>query len=134
LGTFRGVTLVDDFAHHPTASPKPLAALRGKFSKAKLWAVFEPRSNTTRRKHLSKRLRQAFDAADEIVFAAPYLAEKIPEDERLHPEQIVADLKARGKKAFFLPSLEEIVALIQRDAKPGDVSVSCPNGRLRRHL
>ncbi|HEX5037763.1 MAG TPA: UDP-N-acetylmuramate:L-alanyl-gamma-D-glutamyl-meso-diaminopimelate ligase [bacterium] len=128
LGTFRGVTLVDDFAHHPTAVAETLAALRGKFGKSKLWAVFEPRSNTTRRNIFQNDFAKAFDAADEIVFAAPYLAEKIPEDERLHPEQIVADLKARGKKAFFLPSLDEIVALIQRDAKPGDVVCFMSNG------
>lgn len=128
LGTFKGVTLVDDFAHHPTAVAETLAALRGKYGKAKLWAIFEPRSNTTRRNIFQKDFAQAFDAADEIIFAAPYLAEKIPEGERLHPEDIIADLKARGKKAFFLPSIDDIVVLVARDAKPGDVVCFMSNG------
>lgn len=128
LGTFRGVTLIDDFAHHPTAVAETLAALRGRYGNAKLWAVFEPRSNTTRRNVFQKDFVRAFDPADEIVFAAPYLAEKIPEGERLHPEEIVADLKARGKKASFLPSIDDIVSLIARDAKPGDVVCFMSNG------
>jgi UDP-N-acetylmuramate: L-alanyl-gamma-D-glutamyl-meso-diaminopimelate ligase len=128
LGTFRDVTLVDDFAHHPTAVAETLAALRGRFGKAKLWAVFEPRSNTTRRNIFQHDFAKAFDAADEIIFAAPYLVEKIPESERLHPEQIVADLKARGKKAFFLPSNDDIISLIARDAKAGDIICFMSNG------
>jgi len=128
LGCFRGVTLVDDFAHHPTAVAETLAAMRGKYGPAKLWAIFEPRSNTTRRNIFQSDFAKAFDAADEIVFAAPYLAEKIPEGQRLHPEQIIADLKERGKKAFYLPSIDEIVALIARDAKPGDVVCFMSNG------
>ncbi len=128
LGTFRGVTLIDDFAHHPTAVAETLAALRGKYGKSKLWAIFEPRSNTTRRNIFQKDFAQAFDPADEIIFAAPYLAEKIPEGERLHPEEIVADLKARGKKAFFLPSVDDIVSLIARDTKAGDVVCFMSNG------
>jgi UDP-N-acetylmuramate: L-alanyl-gamma-D-glutamyl-meso-diaminopimelate ligase len=128
LGTFRGVTLIDDFAHHPTAVAETLAALRGRYGRSKLWAVFEPRSNTTRRNIFQKDFAQAFDAADEIVFAAPYLAEKIPAGERLHPEEIVADLKARGKKAFFLPSVDDIVSLIAREAKAGDIVCFLSNG------
>ncbi|HSA58456.1 MAG TPA: UDP-N-acetylmuramate:L-alanyl-gamma-D-glutamyl-meso-diaminopimelate ligase [bacterium] len=128
LGTFRGVTLIDDFAHHPTAVAETLAALRGRYGKAKLWAVFEPRSNTTRRNIFQKDFARAFDPADEIVFAAPYLAEKIPEGERLHPEEIVADLKALGKKAFFLPSIDEIVALIARESRSGDIVCFMSNG------
>ena len=128
LGAFKGVTLIDDFAHHPTAVAETLAALRGRYGRAKLWAIFEPRSNTTRRNIFQKDFAQAFDAADEIIFAAPYLAEKIPEGERLHPEKVVADLKARGKKAFFLPSIDDIVALIARDTKPGDVVCFMSNG------
>jgi UDP-N-acetylmuramate: L-alanyl-gamma-D-glutamyl-meso-diaminopimelate ligase len=128
LGVFRGVTLIDDFAHHPTAVTETLAALRGRYGTAKIWAVFEPRSNTTRRNVFQKDFAKAFESADEVVLAAPYLAEKIPEGERLHPEAIVADLKARGKKAFFLPSIDEIVALIARDARPGDVVCFMSNG------
>lgn len=128
LGCYRGVTLVDDFAHHPTAVAETLAALRGRYGSAKLWAIFEPRSNTTRRNIFQSDFAKAFDTADEIIFAAPYLAEKIPEDQRLHPEQIIADLKERGKKAFYLPSIDEIVALIGRDARPGDVVCFMSNG------
>jgi UDP-N-acetylmuramate: L-alanyl-gamma-D-glutamyl-meso-diaminopimelate ligase len=128
LGTFRGVTLIDDFAHHPTAVAETLAALRGRYGRSKLWAIFEPRSNTTRRNIFQKDFVRAFDDADEIVFAAPYLAEKIPAGERLHPEEIVADLAARGKKARFIPSVDDIVAVLSREAQDGDVVCFLSNG------
>jgi UDP-N-acetylmuramate: L-alanyl-gamma-D-glutamyl-meso-diaminopimelate ligase len=128
LATIKGVTLIDDFAHHPTAVAETLAAIRGKYAHRRLWAVFEPRSNTTRRNIFQKDFAAAFDAADEVVFAAPYLAEKIPEGERLHPEEVVSDLKARGKKARYVPSVDDIVAVLNGETRDGDVVCFMSNG------
>ncbi len=128
LATIRGVTLVDDFAHHPTAVSETLAALRSKYGTRRLWAIFEPRSNTTRRNVFQEDFAAAFDAADEIIFAAPYLPEKIPEPDRLHPEDVVADLQKRGKKALYIPDVEHIVDTVAKEAAPGDVLCLMSNG------
>ncbi|MBI3541149.1 MAG: UDP-N-acetylmuramate:L-alanyl-gamma-D-glutamyl-meso-diaminopimelate ligase, partial [Deltaproteobacteria bacterium] len=127
LGTIDGVTVIDDFAHHPTAVRETLAALRSKY-RGRLWAIFEPRSNTTRRKVFEKDFATAFDDADEIIFAAPYLPEKIPQEERLEPVQVVEAMKKRGKKARYLPSVEEIVRVVLEEKKSGDVICIMSNG------
>lgn len=128
LATIRGITLVDDFAHHPTAVAETLAALRSKYGPRKLWAIFEPRSNTTRRNIFQKDFAVAFDPADEIIFAAPYQPEKIPEAERLHPEDVVSDLQKRGKKARYLPEVDRIVDAVAKEARSGDVLCIMSNG------
>ncbi len=128
LAEIGGITVIDDFAHHPTAVRETLEALRGKYGPRRLWAVFEPRSNTTRRNIFQKEFASAFDPADRVLFAAPYLPEKIPEAERLHPEEVVDDLKARGKNARYVPSIDEIVALLKKEGRSGDVICLMSNG------
>lgn len=129
LATVKGITVFDDFAHHPTAVRETLAALRGKYGpKAKIWALFEPRSHTTRRNIFQKDFASAFDDADEIVIAPPYLPEKIPEAERLDPEQMIEDLRTRGKKARTFSSIDEIVNTVAQEARSGDVLCFMSNG------
>ncbi len=131
LATIRGITLIDDFAHHPTAVLETLKAVRHRYPEGKLWAIFEPRSNTTRRKVFQKDFVTAFEPADEIIFAAPYLPEKIPEEERLDPLQVVEDLKTHGKKARYFSSashIDEIVGTITREANSKDILCFMSNG------
>src|SRR5271170_4543882 len=91
-----GVTIIDDFAHHPTAIRETLRALRASYPGARLWAVLEPRSNTLRRNVFERELIEALGLADEIVLAGVFKQESIPEGERLHPEAILLGLKAAG--------------------------------------
>src|SRR5207245_4959195 len=105
VGEAHGVVVIDDFAHHPTAVAGTLAALRLRYPERRLRAVFEPRSNTSRRRIFQKDFCRALTAADEVVLAEPFskTSDPIPAEERLDPEQIVADLVQRGVAARLMP-------------------------------
>ncbi|MBI2501134.1 MAG: UDP-N-acetylmuramate:L-alanyl-gamma-D-glutamyl-meso-diaminopimelate ligase [Deltaproteobacteria bacterium] len=128
LGTYRGVTLIDDFAHHPTAISETLKAIRACYPEARLWALFEPRSNTTRRKIFEPLFPDAFQEADETIIAPLYHPEKIEQEERLSPETIVAELSRRGKKARQASSIDEIAGWVGEEARPGDIVCLMSNG------
>ncbi|MCS7091288.1 MAG: UDP-N-acetylmuramate:L-alanyl-gamma-D-glutamyl-meso-diaminopimelate ligase [Limisphaera sp.] len=128
LGVPDGVTLVDDFAHHPTAIRVTLDALRLKYPNQRLWAVFEPRSNTTRRNIFQKSLVAAFAPADRVVIAPVARLEQLAPHERLDPEQLVADLKETGKLAWYFPDVDAIVTHLARETNGGDVVVLFSNG------
>ena len=91
-----GVTIIEDFAHHPTAIRETLRALRSVYPQSRLWAVLEPRSNTLRRKVLEGEIVESLRLADRVILAGVYQQERIPEDERLHPEDVVRALNERG--------------------------------------
>ena len=92
-GVARGVTVVDDFAHHPTAIRETVLALKGRFGPGKLIAAFEPRSATSRRNVFQNEFADALSVADEVVLAPLYAPEKVPEGERLDVERLAADLR-----------------------------------------
>jgi UDP-N-acetylmuramate: L-alanyl-gamma-D-glutamyl-meso-diaminopimelate ligase len=123
-----GVTVIEDFAHHPTAIRETLKTLRAVYPKARLWAVLEPRSNTLRRKVLERDLVESLQQADRVVLAAVYQQSRIPEDERLHPEEVVATLNAAGTKAQLLENADAIVAGIAPELAAGDVVAILSNG------
>jgi UDP-N-acetylmuramate: L-alanyl-gamma-D-glutamyl-meso-diaminopimelate ligase len=123
-----GITVIDDFAHHPTAIRETLRALRSVYPQARLWAVLEPRSNTLRRKVLAADLVESLRLADRIVLAGVYQQQRIPEDERLHPEDVVAELDAQGAAAELLADADTIVAAIAPRLEPGDVVAILSNG------
>jgi UDP-N-acetylmuramate: L-alanyl-gamma-D-glutamyl-meso-diaminopimelate ligase len=123
-----GVTIIDDFAHHPTAIRETLRALRAAYSGAKLWAVLEPRSNTLRRNVFERELVEALGLADEIVLAGVFKQESIPEAERLHPEGILRGLRAAGHRAELHQNAAEIVDAIVPRLKSGDVVAILSNG------
>jgi UDP-N-acetylmuramate: L-alanyl-gamma-D-glutamyl-meso-diaminopimelate ligase len=123
-----GVIIIDDFAHHPTAIAQTLKALRARYAGRKLWAVLEPRSNTLRRRVFQKELAQSLAIADEVVIAAIFKSEAIPEDERLHPETVIADLQQAGIPAQLLPTADAIVAAIAPKLRDGDVVAILSNG------
>ena len=123
-----GVTVIDDFAHHPTAIAQTLTALRARYAGRKLWAVLEPRSNTLRRRVFQKELAESLGIADEVVIAAIFKSEAIPEDERLHPEAVVEDLRSAGTPAQLLPTADAIVDAIAPELNGGDVVAILSNG------
>ncbi len=127
-GEARGVAVVDDFGHHPTAIRETLRALRVKFPGRRLWAVFEPRSNTTRRNLFQSELVDALERADVVVVAEVAKLEQLPPNERLNPERLMQDLKLTGKPAAYLPTVESIIEHIAAGAKPGDVVCVFSNG------
>jgi len=127
-GVAAGVTVIDDFAHHPTAVRATLAATRDRYHGRRVWAVFEPRTNTTRRSVFQEDYARSFDDAGRIVIAAVDHPERAPEGERFSVERLVADLKARGKDAEYVPTVAGIVALLVRDARRDDVVLVMSNG------
>ena len=127
-GIAGGVTVVDDFGHHPTAIRETLKALRLKYPHEKIWAVFEPRSNTTRRNVFQSELAGAFADADAVVVAEVARLEQIAPEERLDPEKLMTDLKTAGKNAAYLPDVNAIVAHIVKGAQGGDIVCVFSNG------
>lgn len=127
-GEAGGVTVIDDFGHHPTAIAQTLAAMRVKYPAAKLWAVFEPRSNTTRRAVFQDVLPKAFSGADGVFLAKVARIEQLPENERLNPEKVADDLRRAGKEARYEPDVAAIVEGVAKSASPGDVVIVFSNG------
>ncbi|MGC1300029.1 MAG: UDP-N-acetylmuramate:L-alanyl-gamma-D-glutamyl-meso-diaminopimelate ligase [Alloacidobacterium sp.] len=123
-----GVTVIDDFAHHPTAIRETLRALRGAYPNARLWAVLEPRSNTLRRNVFERELIESLAIADRIVLAGVFKQESIPEGERLHPETVVKGLRQSGKDAALFPDANSIVESMVPKLRAGDVVAILSNG------
>ncbi len=123
-----GITLIEDFAHHPTAIRETLRALRAVYPQARLWAVLEPRSNTLRRKVLAPELIASLGLADRVVLAGVYQQERIPEAERLDPEEIVRALNAAGTPAELHPNADSIVAALAPQLASGDAVAILSNG------
>ncbi len=123
-----GITMIDDFAHHPTAIAQTLKAVRTRYPGRRIWAVLEPRSNTLRRKVFQHELAQSLAVADHIVLADVFKSEAIPENERLDPAHVVADLTNHGKPARLLSGADAIVEAIAPELRSGDVVVILSNG------
>lgn len=127
-GVIAGITVVDDFAHHPTAVRETLKALRSKYPGQRLFVVFEPRSATSRRKVFQKEYGDAFGHADITVIAKPYDQTKIPESDQFSSDQLVDDLKSIGKQAFLMDSVAQGVSEVVSKSRPGDVIAVLSNG------
>jgi UDP-N-acetylmuramate: L-alanyl-gamma-D-glutamyl-meso-diaminopimelate ligase len=127
-GDRRGVTVVDDFGHHPTAIRETLRALRVKFPGRRVWAVFEPRSNTTRRKIFQNELVEALEQADAVVVAEVARLEQLPPAERLDPERLMRDLRLKGRPTAYLPDVESILNHLLDGVAEGDVVCVFSNG------
>jgi UDP-N-acetylmuramate: L-alanyl-gamma-D-glutamyl-meso-diaminopimelate ligase len=124
----KGITIIDDFAHHPTAIAETLRALRTRYNGRRLWAVLEPRSNTLRRNVFQDDLVKSLSIADQVVVASIFKSEAIPEDERLDVQSVIAALVNAGKRARQLASADEIVDSIAPELKSGDVVAILSNG------
>ena len=127
-GEARGVTVIDDFAHHPTAIRETLKALKARFPNRRLWAVFEPRSNSTRRSVFQDDLAAAFGDADKVVVAKVARLDQIPEAERLDAERLIVDVQTYGAEAAYLPDVDAIVNHVTAQAAEGDVVCVLSNG------
>lgn len=123
-----GVTIIDDFAHHPTAIAGTLTALRSNYPAARLWAILEPRSNTLRRNVLQDELAKSLSLADEIVVANVFKSEAIPEAERLDLAAVAAQILKHGRRARIVPTVDGIVQLIAPELRSGDVVAILSNG------
>jgi UDP-N-acetylmuramate: L-alanyl-gamma-D-glutamyl-meso-diaminopimelate ligase len=123
-----GVTIIEDFAHHPTAIAGALTALRSRYPGARLWAILEPRSNTLRRKVLQGDLARSLALADEAIIANVFKSEAIPESERLDLAALASEVKKHGKRARMVPEVDGIVQLVAPELKPGDVVAILSNG------
>jgi len=126
-GTARGVAVYDDFAHHPTAIAETLAGVRSAYPDHRIWAIFEPRSATSCRKIFQSEFARAFEAADRVLLP-PIFRSTLPSDQQLSVEQLVADLKTAGKDARHVPAVPDIVDVVSREARPGDLVVVMSNG------
>ena len=127
-GETGGVTVIDDFAHHPTAIRETLKALGQRYPGRRVWAIFEPRSNTTRRNHFQAELVNALRLAKRVVVAEIARLEQIPADERLDPAKLMEDIRATGTKADTLPTADEIVSHVAGQAEEGDILCVLSNG------
>jgi len=127
-GEVNGITVIDDFAHHPTAIRETLKALGRRFPERRIWAIFEPRSNTTRRNHFQLELAEALRLAKRVVVAEVARLEQVPPEERLNPNQLMADIRATGTEADYLPTAADIVAKVAPQAQSGDILCILSNG------
>jgi UDP-N-acetylmuramate: L-alanyl-gamma-D-glutamyl-meso-diaminopimelate ligase len=122
------ITIIDDFAHHPTAIRETLRALRSVYPQSRLWAVLEPRSNTLRRNVLETELVESLRLADRVVLAGVYQQQRIPDAERLHPENVVRALNSLGTEAELCPDADSIINAIAPQLESGDVVAILSNG------
>ncbi len=127
-GVAGGVTVIDDFAHHPTAVAKTLQAIRGTFPRGRILACFEPRSNTSRRRLHQREYVTAWPGAAEVFILRPAPTDRVPEEERLDVDRLVRELSASGPPAHACATTEEMVHAVARSARPGDVVVAMSNG------
>ncbi|MBV9300271.1 MAG: UDP-N-acetylmuramate:L-alanyl-gamma-D-glutamyl-meso-diaminopimelate ligase [Verrucomicrobia bacterium] len=127
-GEVKGIKVIDDFAHHPTAIRETLFALRHRYPGHKIWAIFEPRSNTTRRAIFQTALPEALKLADGVILARVARVDQLPSDDRLDPERVVQTIRACGVPAFYEPYVEDILHRVKPLARPGDVIVVFSNG------
>jgi len=127
-GIAGGVTVYDDFAHHPTAVRVTLEALRERGGEGRLVAVFEPRSYTSRTRVFQDDFAQAFVLADEVVVAAAHLPGKVPEAQRLSERELVDNIRSRGGTARFVPEVKDVVAHLTASLRAGDRVAVLSNG------
>jgi UDP-N-acetylmuramate: L-alanyl-gamma-D-glutamyl-meso-diaminopimelate ligase len=128
-----GITIIDDFAHHPTAIAQTLKAVRTRYfdcesRRGRLWAILEPRSNTLARNIFQKEIGEALQAADEVVIAAVYRAQKYSDAERLDVNAVVRAINANGGRARHLPDADAIVDAVASELRSGDVVTILSNG------
>ncbi len=123
-----GVTIIDDFAHHPTAIEQTIRALRARYPQSRLWVVLEPRSNTMRRNVLQDALARSLALADRVVVAAIFKSEAIPVAERLDLNRVIAEIEKRGKQARILADADAIVNAIAPELRERDVVAILSNG------
>jgi UDP-N-acetylmuramate: L-alanyl-gamma-D-glutamyl-meso-diaminopimelate ligase len=127
-GEAAGVVVIEDFAHHPTAVRGTIAGVRARFPKKRIWAIFEPRTQTSRRRIFEEAYVDALAGADRVVVAGVYRPEQIPEEERLRPEEVVQALRVRQVEADHFSDVDEIVEHVVRERTGDDAALIMSNG------
>jgi UDP-N-acetylmuramate: L-alanyl-gamma-D-glutamyl-meso-diaminopimelate ligase len=128
-GNIRGVLVIDDFAHHPTAVKETLSAVREAYPGRRLWAIFEPRSNTSRRNIFQQEFADTLGLADRVVLAGLHQPEKVPEPERLSAKKVVDSVNGSGpKRAIVIEEADAIAGYVGENALSGDVVIVMSNG------
>jgi UDP-N-acetylmuramate: L-alanyl-gamma-D-glutamyl-meso-diaminopimelate ligase len=127
-GEVRGVLVVDDFAHHPTAVRATIEAARARWPSRRLWAILEPRSNSMRRKVFEETLPVALALADRVVLAGVFRAQQLGDENRMEPEAVAESVRELGKSARVFPSADAIAGQVSTEAEPGDVLLVMSNG------
>jgi UDP-N-acetylmuramate: L-alanyl-gamma-D-glutamyl-meso-diaminopimelate ligase len=127
-GVKKGITVMDDFAHHPTAVRETIKAVKPFYSSGRIIAVFEPRTNSSMRKVFQDVYPLSFDGADIVCISVPPLLEKIPPEERFSSKLLVEDLKSRGKDAHSFEDTQSLIDFIVKDSKTGDLVLIMSNG------
>jgi UDP-N-acetylmuramate: L-alanyl-gamma-D-glutamyl-meso-diaminopimelate ligase len=127
-GEAGGMAVIDDFAHHPTAVRETIAAIRSRYPDRKLWAILEPRTNTSRRRFFETDFADALATADEVILAGVFRSDALSDDERMRPEQVVERIRAAGKKASYLAEVDEIIEHLARNKTGRDVALIMSNG------
>jgi UDP-N-acetylmuramate: L-alanyl-gamma-D-glutamyl-meso-diaminopimelate ligase len=129
-GERRGVLVLDDFAHHPTAVRETIEAVRGAYAGRRIWAVFEPRSNTSKRNLFEREFAEALALADKILIAPVYQPEKVPDGERLSVDNVVTGISriCGDDRASQAADAADIASVIARDARSGDIVLVMSNG------
>jgi UDP-N-acetylmuramate: L-alanyl-gamma-D-glutamyl-meso-diaminopimelate ligase len=128
LGEIDGIVIIDDFAHHPTAVRETIEAIRRYYPERRLWALFEPRSNSSRRNVFQDDYSRAFDGADLIGIKEPPQLSSIPLSEQLDTQALVAEIVRRGKEAHRFEATDHILAFVMDRCLPGDVMLIMSNG------
>jgi UDP-N-acetylmuramate: L-alanyl-gamma-D-glutamyl-meso-diaminopimelate ligase len=123
-----GIRIYEDFAHHPTAIRETLQTVRASLCPARLWAIYEPRSATSRRNVFQRELVEALSEADCTALPPLYRPEKVPASERLDIPRVIAELRALGRAAWNLESVEGIIRQVCDEVRSGDVIVILSNG------
>jgi UDP-N-acetylmuramate: L-alanyl-gamma-D-glutamyl-meso-diaminopimelate ligase len=127
-GEKNGILVVDDFAHHPTAVAGTLAAACARWPGRRLWALFEPRSNTAGRKIFEEDYAEAFSKADALILAPVFHAKRLPPEAQMDRLALVRRFEAQGKAAFAPAAIEEIPAILRSEARAGDVLLLMSSG------
>ncbi|MBN1277928.1 MAG: UDP-N-acetylmuramate:L-alanyl-gamma-D-glutamyl-meso-diaminopimelate ligase [Deltaproteobacteria bacterium] len=128
VGEKYGILVLDDFAHHPTAVRETVTAVRERYEDRRLVAIFEPRSNSSRRRVFQKQYALSFDGADLVMIPEPPLMDKIPENERFSSKCLVEDLVKRGIRALYFSGTDQMIEEMTRESMKGDVFLFMSNG------
>jgi len=127
-GEFRGILVLEDFAHHPTAVAVTLDAVRQAYPERRIVAAFEPRTNTSRRRIFQEPYAHAFEDADLILVREPPDLWKAPPEDRFSSEKLMQDLKAQGKEASYFPDTDKLLETLLSRLRPGDIALLMSNG------
>ena len=128
IGVKNGVTVIDDFAHHPTAIRLTLEAVKEAYPGQRIWAIFEPRSATCKRKVFEERLPQSFAPADRVIISSLFAPNKIDPEDRLDPELVIKRINDNGGQAYFISGIEALVDKLTNECRPQDVLLIMSSG------